>query len=969
MFFGLVFVVMGLPGAASSQAVFGAITGTVTDTTGAVLRKATVSVTNVDTGVAKTLVTNEAGVYNASNLIPGVYKVEASLSGFKTALVSSVTLEVNANQKVDFTLEVGAATELVDVTTGAPLLQTERTNLGQTVTQQQIEQLPTGRLLFNLLPLAAGISQQVACDGCGNNGNLRINGDRPRNQDYLLDGITMTAPVFGGQAFNPSVDSIQEFKIETNSMSAEYGKAGGGVLIAVTRSGTNSFRGSAYLYSRNDQLNARNYFEDRTKPKNPFDQNEFGGTIGGPIMRNKLFFFTDYQGLRVDANNPVTGIVVPNAAFRTGDLSALCAAGFDAAGTCTDASQQVRFPGTTTPVPFNRIPNDGISQISRRFLEIWPQSSTPGGNPGTSELSFTRPAANDVNRINSRADYQLSAKDQIFGVVHGQWGKSIAYPGNLIVGPAGEQIGRSDDYAVTVGWSRTFAANLLNNVRVGHMHRIGHRTNPGQGSTSPSDFGLQGIPNCLSSVPDTADGTKCGTPGVSVSGFQGFSTGGVLYEPASTFTISDTVTTLKGRHSFKIGAEARRYTLDNYQPNGLASSFGFTGSRTGNAFADFLFGSMNSGFVQVQNAMVSTRAWSYSAFVQDDFKISPNLTLNLGLRWQYDQSFRELHDGLAFFNPFTAEWEQFGVNAPETSFDPSLTQFAPRVGVAWNTTPTLVVRAGYGLSYPSAVGHGRAGDGQPGPNMLARTNFPAGANWANLPQVTNPDPAAIRAPLPVTGNVSFSSLGAARADAAALPSVERHGGKTARQRVDGAAGICRQHRPEPSNQLCVQHLSTDSRKHGAVRLCGYDQPVLLRRRGQGARVRRLALRPRRQPGILGPFTLRLPRAAGEIRAPLLARRVAPRELHLEQADGRLLLRLGRLLVARRARTGLLQSRLGALGQRRRHSKAAHHRGDCGPPIRPRPPVGERRHREPHHRRLAYDGRVHAEQRIAVRHYR
>jgi outer membrane receptor protein involved in Fe transport len=202
----------------------------------------------------------------------------------------------------------------------------------------------------------------------------------------------------------------------------------------------------------------------------------------------------------------------------------------------------------------------------------------------------------------------------------------------------------------------------------------------------------------------------------------------VLYEPASTLTISDTGTMLKGRHSVKVGAEARRYSIDNYQPNGLASTFSFTGSATGNAFADFLFGVLNDGFVQVQNAMVSTRAWSYSAFVQDDFKIRPNVTLNLGLRWQYDQSFRELHDGLAFFNPFTAAWEQFGVNAPETSFDPSMKQFGPRVGVAWNTTPTVVVRAGYGLSYPSAIGHGRAGDGQPGPNMLRRTNFTAGTN-------------------------------------------------------------------------------------------------------------------------------------------------------------------------------------------------------------------------------------------------
>ena len=756
-FLGLVILVVALSTAtAAAQAVFGAITGTVTDSSGALLPGATVTVTNIRTNVTKTQATNEAGVYNATNLIPGIYRVEASLSGFKTAVVSAVTLEVNANQKVDVTLQLGPTAEKVDVTAVAPLLQTEQTNLGQTVTQQQIEQLPTGRNLFTLISLAAGVSQQTTCDGCGNNGNLRINGDRPRNQDYILDGTTMTAPVFGGQAFNPSVDSIQEFRVETNSMSAEYGKAGGGVLIAVTKSGTNAFHGSGYLYNRSDQLNARNYFEDPTKPKNPFDQNEFGGTIGGPFVRNKLFFFSDYQGLRIDASNPVTGVVVPNAAFRAGDLSALCTAGFDAAGACANASQQVRFPGTTTPVPFNRIPAGQISPIAGKFLDIWPQSATPGRNAGTSELSFTLPSENALNRVNSRIDYQLSSTDQIFGVFHRQWGRSISYRGNLLVGPASQQIERSDDYAVTLGWSRTFTSNLLNNFRLAQMHRIGHRTNPGQGSTSASDFGLQGIPNCLSSVPDTADGTKCGTPGVSVSGFQGFSTGAVLYEPASTSTISDTVTTLKGRHSLKIGGEARRYAIDNYQPNGLASSFRFTGSRTGNAFADFMFGVINDGFVQVQNAMVSTRAWSYSAFVQDDFKISPNLTLNLGLRWQYDQSFRELNDGLAFFNPFTAQWEQFGVNAPETTFDPSAKQFGPRAGAAWNATPTLVVRAGYGLSYPSAIGHGRAGDGQPGPNMLARTNFPAGANWSALPPITTPDPAAIRAPIPVTGNVSFS---------------------------------------------------------------------------------------------------------------------------------------------------------------------------------------------------------------------
>jgi hypothetical protein len=754
---GLALAIVGLwclPAAA--QGVYGIISGTVSDSSGAVLPGATVTVTNVHTKVTKILTTNDAGVYSATNLIPGVYNVEASLSGFKTTVAEAITLEVNANPKIDVILQVGPTSEAVTVVADAPLLQTQQTNLGQTVTGRQIEQLPTRRNLFSLIPLAAGVSQQATCDGCGNNGNLRINGDRPRNQDYILDGTTITAPVFGGQAFNPAVDSIQEFRIETNSMSAEYGKAGGGVLIAVTKTGTNARRGSAYLYNRSDRLNARNFFEDRSQPKNPFDQNEFGGTIGGPIVRNKLFFFTDYQGIRANGSRPVTGVTVPNSAFRSGDLSALCTAGFNGAGTCLNASGQIRFPGTNTPVPFNRIPVAQLSPIAQKFTQLWPTSQTPGANLGTNEASFPNPFDANTNRINSRIDHQASSSDQISGVFHGQWARNISYPGNLI-GPEGQQIQRSNDYAFTGGWNRTLSATLLNNFRFGYMHRIGHRTNPGQGFRSPSDFGIQGIPNCLASVPDTSGGTKCGTPGVSVSGFQGFGTGGILYEPANTLQINDTVSTLVGRHSLKAGGDARRYAIDNYQPNGVASSFAFTGSQTGNAFADFLFGVVNNGSVQVQNAMVSTRAWSYALFVQDDFKLSSTTTLNLGLRWQYDQSFREVNSGLAFFNPYTAEWEQFGVNAPDTSFDPSRRQFAPRVGFAWNPIHSIVVRGGYGIMYPSAVGHGRAGDGQPGPNLLARTNIAAGTNWSNLPPITNPDAAAITAPIPVDGRVSFSS--------------------------------------------------------------------------------------------------------------------------------------------------------------------------------------------------------------------
>jgi hypothetical protein len=748
-----------------AQGLFGTISGVITDSSGAVVPDATVKVTNVNTNIVVTLTTNSAGAYVATSLNPGIYDVEAAAKGFKKAVAKGVELEVNANPKINLTLEVGATVETVEVTgENSPLLETQQSDVGQTVNQRELEELPilgaAGRNVYSLLPLAAGVSQQTGCDGCGNFGNLRISGSRPRNDDNLLDGSTVTAPVFGGPAVGPSVDSIQEFRIEQNSMSAEYGKAGGAILIAVSKSGTNAFHGTAYEYNRNQKLDARNFFEDPTQRKNPFTYDEFGGSIGGPILKDRLFFFTDYQGIRFHGSTASGGLTVPDANFRGGDLSALCISGFDASGVCMDRDKtgkvvdQIYFPGTTTPVPNNKIPTGQISAISQNLLAIWPTSTTPGAVPGTDSLTLSSPGNTSLNRFDPRMDFNLSKADRIFGVLHTQRGRFLGY--NLIIGPAGQQTQRSSDYATTEGWTHTFSSTLVNDFRFGYLHRIGDRTPFGAGGASPSDFGISGIPNCLSSVPDTAGGTKCGTPGVNITGYNGISNKGMLYEPASTLQFSDVVNKLFGRHSIKTGAEFRHYSIDNYQPNYVVGNFDFTGSQTGNGFADFLFGAMNDGSVQVQNTFVSSRAWSYSFFVQDDFKLTPRLTLNLGLRWQYDQSYHEIHHGDAFFNPYTAQWEQFGVNAPDTTFDPSKKEFGPRVGFAWNARGGFVVRGGYGIMFPGSVGHGRAGDGQPGPNLLATTTFQV-ANWSNLPTVTSPDPSAITAPLPVNGNVSFSS--------------------------------------------------------------------------------------------------------------------------------------------------------------------------------------------------------------------
>jgi Carboxypeptidase regulatory-like domain/TonB dependent receptor-like, beta-barrel len=740
-----------------AQGLFGTISGTVTDPSGAVVPGVTVTVTNVNTNVVTNLVTNSAGVYNATGLNPGVYNVQVDARGFKTAVAKGITLEVGANPRVDLVLEVGTTAQTVEVVAQAPLLQAQQSNLGQTVSRQQLQELPTattgGRSVYSLLYLTAGVSEQIGGGG-GDNANLRINGDRPRSDDYVLDGTTIEQPVFGGQSFNPAVDSIQEFRVETNSMSAEYGKTSGGVIIAVTRSGTNSLHGSLYEYLRNEKLDARNFFEDPAKSKNPFKYNEFGGTIGGAIIKDKLFYFTDYQGIRQTGSAPSTGNVVPNADFRSGNLSALCSAGFDSSGNCLDTTGQIYFPGTTNPVPYNKI--DQINPISQKLLALFPTSTVAGSGPGTSLASFNSPNKNSLNRFNPRIDYNFSTTDHIYGVFHRQTGQGSIY--DLVVGPAGDQVSRTDDYATTIGWTHTFGSSTLNEFRFGYMHRIGDRGAYGQGFTSPADFGLSGIPNCLTSVPGTSNGTLCGTPGVTINGFNGLATGSTLYEPATVVQYTDTITKIIGRHSLKMGAEFRHYAIDNYQPNNVTGNFTFNGGATGNGFADFLFGAVSQGSsVQVQNAFVSSRAWASAFFIQDDFKVRPKLTLNLGLRYQIDNSFHETHNGNAFFNPFTAEWEQFGVNAPAATFDRSLVEFGPRVGFAYNPISGFVVRGGYGIMFPGTVGHGRAGDGQPGPNLLASTTFSGGTNWSALPTIVTPDPSKITDPIPINSNVSFQS--------------------------------------------------------------------------------------------------------------------------------------------------------------------------------------------------------------------
>jgi hypothetical protein len=718
-------VAFGLVGsmAGFAQGLFGTISGIITDTSGAAIPGATVTITETKTGVSEKLTTNASGVYNAPSLNPGTYTVQAEAPGFESAVIDNVILQVGANPKESIKLHVGRTSQTVNVSSESALLQTQQSELTQSISSQQLSQLPitgsAGQDFWALLSLSAGVSQQQGEGGYAED-NARINGGRPRMDDYLLDGTSTEQPTFGGPAINPSPDTIAELNVVTNDFSAEYGKVSGGVVTATTKSGTNQLHGSAFEFAQNAALNAKNYFQAPNTPILPFSYNEYGGTLGGPILKNKLFFFADYQGVRSSSSVPLVNQVVPSLAFRQGNLSAI--------------TTPIINPQTGLPYPNNRIP---VSPIAKALLALYPlPNGGPAATPGGAYWSGVNSYNETVARTNPRIDWNLRAADHVFGVFHYQGQTNTTVSGF----PDANNFTLNPDKAITLGWTHIFSSTLINDARYGYNHRSPLRSTNGYGQVSPSDFGVSGLPACT--LPQSNG--KCGPPTIGIGGFSGVGAGGgMLAEPAGQNQFTDAVTKTLGRQSIKVGGEIDHVSINNIQPNSLTGNFLFQGKGTGNPFADFLIGYLSESSVQVQSQYLESRTWADALFVQDDWKVSQALTLNLGLRWQYDPSWTESHNAFASFNPYTLKWKQNGLNgAPRGSVETHWKEFAPRLGFAWNPRSGLVIRGGYGITFPGTLGHGRGGDGNPSPDILANTQIPAGTYISHLPAIAVPNLAA-----------------------------------------------------------------------------------------------------------------------------------------------------------------------------------------------------------------------------------
>ena len=675
------------------QAITGTIVGTVYDPTGAVVAGAKLTVTNQATGVSVERRSDELGNYIVPYLPAGLYRVQVEHAGFRTAVSSDVRVQVNATSRMDFTLEPGAVTESVTVEAVAPLVRSTTSEVGHVIEAREIQVLPlNGRLFQQLILLTPGAVQRGFADfgenpaaaGARSPIHASVNGLKWSGNNFLVDGIANNEPLNAFINITPPLEAIQEFKVQTSNPSAEFGVFGGAVVNLTIRSGTNELHGSLFEYLRNDKLNARDFFAAQ---RAPFKTNQFGGTIGGPIVRNKAFFFADYQGLRQRTGRTFL-ISVPTPEMRTGVLTELGAEIFDPLGNAP-------FAGRT-------IPPTRLNPITRRVADIWPLPNRPGIANNYLESTSLR---GTTDQFDVKVDLHISERLHLFArESFAQRNVEDPPPGNRFMNNALGINADSRNQNAVAGIVYTLAPNKINEFRVGfNRYNVLHF---GSDYPEPKNNEL-GIPN--GNIPGrlyTYGIARFDIPGFHPTGSLG-STNAVRI--ANAFQYTNNFTWVRGRHAMKFGADIRRYqsTLTNpqTQPRGwfdfdrnITSNRGAAG--TGHPWASFLLGYP----WQVRRDFVDTRPgvrftyWGF--YAQDDIRVSPSLTLNLGLRWdlftrpveKYNrQSNFSLADGLIYL----ASPDNRGPNV-----DNFLRSWGPRVGLAWSPDKgRTAIRTAYGISY------------------------------------------------------------------------------------------------------------------------------------------------------------------------------------------------------------------------------------------------------------------------------
>jgi Carboxypeptidase regulatory-like domain/TonB dependent receptor len=701
-----------------SQEVTATINGIVTDPSGGAVAGAKVTAKDLDRGTVFPTTTDNSGLYNLTRLPVGNYEVRVENPGFQSALQSPIVLQLNQVAKLDFQLRVGNVNQTVEVTSVAPVLQTETTQLGTVLDARTNEALPLATRNYNQLTLLAPgaiTTSPIAFTGAQstfNSGRPYINGNREQANNYILDGMDNNQISENDVGYAPSVDAIQEFNLITQNASAEFGNFMGGTVSVSLKSGTNQFHGVAFEFIRNDQLNANEWANNfQNIPKPLLRWNEFGGAVGGPIIRDKLFFFADYQGSRYDQPATGGGFTVLTTAERAGDFSAICTAGFNSSGVCTNSAQQLYNPYSSatatnrTPFAFNQIPTRLFSPIASAILSspLYPQPIN--GNLVNNQVNFAHTYTNG-DQGDIKVDWAASEKDHIYGRYSQQ---KVVNPGTNSQPLVYNTFNNYPLYNGVFDWTHTFSPTLVNDFRAGvNYYPVA------TGNVTPSsntNFGIPGAPSNFLPQMQFTGGNLTSSDGW-------FGSADVTQDFSSTVgQVEDTAIINKGKHTFHAGFQLFRDRIDVFYSGneGLAGIFGFNGQYTGNTVgdvsvskglpeADFLLGLPQTVGLGAGGGTWGQRSWTYAAFIQDDWKVTSNLTVNLGLRWELHTPWDEVHNRQTNFQEFTGavllsgQTNLFNDNNALYNQYNGIANFQPRIGIAWSPMSNTVIRASYSLS-------------------------------------------------------------------------------------------------------------------------------------------------------------------------------------------------------------------------------------------------------------------------------
>lgn len=729
------------------------IVGTITDTSGAVVANAKVTAKNVNTGIARSVTSTTSGDYTLSLLPVGTYSISVEAAHFHGFQQNNITLASGDRTRINAQLGVGNVEEVVQVNDVPPTIQTDSSSLGTLMTTRAVEDLPlNGRNYVSLVQLVPGVTSGVAGGGQALNSGTRpddrrqssafsTNGQDPSANNNLIDGADNNDRIIGTLGVRPSIDAIAEVKVETNLYSAEVGRTAGGVVNILTKSGTNKFHGSLFEFVRNDMFDANsfwNFTRQSTIPKTPkYRQNQFGGSVGGPILHDKTFFFGDFEALRIVQGGTSTGIVVPTALQRVGNFSESCVVGFGTNGICNDATQQISLTkavGTAPagPIPYNRLDlapyAASLDTLGLKLAALYPQPTSSAITAGNYTAAANRTYYsrtydikidhhfNDANMMWGRYSYNLvnTVVPTLFPDTGGfNPGSGTSGIGGTFPGP-----NTSGAMNAALDYVHIFRPTLLMDLGASYLRNSINSKNVNYGKSTATSLGF---PCTASSCINTGNTQTYGLPQIAPQGFQ--TIGDAIYTPLiemdNSYQYRGSLTWTHGRHNIKVGGGFIRRQFTMTQSTGARGTYTFVGAtasvavpivngtavgattrNNGAGLANLLIGSPSTLSRSLSAFASSYRTWEPSGFVQDDWHINSRVTFNVGVRYDVFTPKVEVHDRIGNLNIFTGQVLVPGTNTSRTTgLTTKYNDIAPRFGFAVTLNHELVIRGGYGISF------------------------------------------------------------------------------------------------------------------------------------------------------------------------------------------------------------------------------------------------------------------------------